>query len=145
MAACSKYVNRFRDALQYRNLPFPQDIINYMGKRATSDRELDGIIHRVLQIIEPPYCQKNHCPHHTAFAFCGCSKKLVPGKCKLNLEYLKRKREREEKLLNKRMEAIPGIYLPLSDETKQKIIAMSDNEWQKEVKKFPKQLTGKTN
>lgn len=144
MAARSKYMKRFRIALQYRNLPFPQQIIDYMGKRATSDRDLDAIIHGVLQIIEPPYCSKSHCPHHTTYGFCGCSQSLVPGKCKLNLEYLKRKREREDKLLNKRINDIPGKYLPLSDETKKKIMSMSELEWQKQIKKFPKELTGKT-
>jgi len=143
MAACSKYMNRFRKALEYRGLKVPEEIISYMGKRATSDRSLDGIILGVLNIIEPPHCQKNHCPSHTTYGFCGCSKGLVPGKCQLNLEYLKRKKERQDNILNKRINDIPGMYLPLSEETKQKVLAMSDKEWQERIKKFPKPLTGK--
>lgn len=143
MAACSKYMNRFKKALEYRKLPFPQEIIIYMGKRATSDRELDRVIHGVLDIIEPPHCQKSHCPSHTTFGFCGCSQSLVPGRCPLNLEYLKRKRDREESVINKRMADIPAMYLPLSKETREKIIGMNDKQWAAQVKKIPKQLTGK--
>lgn len=142
MPACSKYVSRLKIALAHRGLPYPQQIIDYIGKRASTDRELDRIITSVLQIIEPPSCQKTHCPSHTAYGFCGCSKSLVPSKCKLNLEYLKRKRDKEENILNKRIAVIPGMYLPLSDETKKKILAMSEADWQKEVKKFPKELVG---
>lgn len=138
MAACSKYMNRFRKAFEYRGLKVPEEIISYMGKRATSDRSLDAILLGVLNIIEPPYCQKSHCPSHTTFAFCGCSKGLVPGKCKLNLEYLKRKRDREERLLNKRIAKLPDKYLPLSDEIKQKIMAKSETEWQKTLKRLIK-------
>lgn len=145
MSACSKYLPRFRKALEYRQLPFPKEIIDYMGKRANSDRSLDEIILNVLEIIEPPYCQKRHCEYHTSYGFCGCSQGLVPGKCKLNLDYLKRKRDRENNILTVRAKDIPGIYLPLTEETKRKILAMNDQEWQKEIKKFPKQLTGKTN
>lgn len=140
MAACSKYMNRFRFALQYRKLPFPSEIINYMGKRATTDRSLDSIILEVLDIIEPPYCQKSHCEFHTAYGFCGCSKNLVPGKCKLNLDYLKRKRDREDKILLVRIQQVPESYLPLSDETKKKILTMKEQDWQKQVKKFTKKL-----
>lgn len=138
MAACSKYMNRFRSALAYRGLPVPQDIINYMGKRATSDRSLDGILLSVLHIIEPPYCQKTHCPSHTSYAFCGCSKGLVPGKCPLNLEYLKRKREREDKLVNERLAQVPESYLPLSKETIEKIKNMRKEDWDKQIKKIKK-------
>lgn len=143
MSACSKYLNRFKIALQHRGLPFPNEIIDYMGKRATSDRSLDNIILSVLQIIEPPYCQKRHCPSHTSYGFCGCSKSLIPGKCPLNLEYLRKKREREESIMTKRVAQIPGIYLPLSEHTKGRIFAMSEAQWQQEIKKFPKHLTGK--
>lgn len=68
-----------------------------MGKRATTDRGLDKIISSILDIIEPPSCHKSHCPHNTAYSFCNCSKNLVPGKCPLNLKYLKDKKERDEK------------------------------------------------
>jgi hypothetical protein len=139
MAACSKYMNRFRSALLYRGLPVPQDIINYMGKRATSDRSLDAIIFGVLNIIEPPYCQKSHCPSHTTYAFCGCSKGLVPGKCSLNLEYLKRKREREEKILNDRIAQVPQSFLPLDKDTIERIKNMRQEDWEKQIKKIKKQ------
>lgn len=145
MAACSKYMNRFRSALLYRGLPVPQDIINYIGKRATSDRTLDGIILSVLRIIEPPYCSKHHCPFHTTYAFCGCSKGLVPGKCPLNLAYLKRKRQKEEILLNSRISQVPKSYLPLSKETIEKIKNMRDDEWNKQIKKIINNETKNTN
>jgi hypothetical protein len=138
MAACSKYMKRFRFALQYRKLPFPKEIIDYMGKRATSDRSLDGIICNILNIIEPPYCQKSHCEHHTTYGFCGCSKNLVPGKCKLNLEYLKRKKEKEERILGSRTAQLPKRYLPLSDETKAKVLSMTQSQWDNELRKILK-------
>lgn len=107
-----------------------------MGKRANSDRSLDGIILGVLHIIEPPYCQKSHCESHTTYGFCGCSKGLVPGRCPLNLEYLRRKREREDKLLKERIAQIPKSYLPLSSETIEKIKSMRQPEWDKQIKKI---------
>lgn len=144
MAACSKYRHRFKTALEFRKLPFPTEIYDYLAKRATTDRSLDRIICAVLDIIEPPNCPKSHCPHHTAFSFCGCSQNLVPGRCPLNLEYLRNKKKREEKIINQRINQIPGKYLPLDEETKKKIIAMSNDEWKKTVRKFPKELTGIT-
>jgi len=145
MAHCSKYVNRFREVLKFRKLPFPEEIVAMLSKRAKTDRELDGIICRVTDVLEPPACKKSHCPHHTAFAFCGCSQGLVPSTCSLHKEYIKRKSKRENDLWEKRNAQIPGIYKPISDETKSKILAMSNSEWEEEVKKFPKELTGKTN
>lgn len=138
MAACSNYMSRFRKALAYRNLPVPEDIIKYMGKRATSDMLLDAIILSVLEIIEPPYCQKSYCESHTSYGFCGCDKGLVPGKCPLNLQYLKRKREKENKILNERLSQVPASYLPLSKQTIENIRNMRQAEWDKQIKKIIK-------
>lgn len=136
MSACSKYVPRFKKALEYRGLSFPKDIIDVMGKRANSDRDLDGIIHSIVSILEPPYCQKTHCPHHTAFAFCGCSLSLVPGKCKLNLDYLKNKKLREEKLLNSRINQLnEADRNNLSEYDKGRISAMSKYSWEDFISK----------
>lgn len=136
MAACSKYVPRLKKALEYNKLPYPSEIITVMGRRATTDRELDGIINSICNILEPPYCQKSHCPSHTAFGFAGCSKSLVPGKCPLNLTYLKNKKEREEKEINRRIALIPEKFLPLSEESRAKISAMSKEVFEKNISKF---------
>lgn len=88
------------------------------------------------RILEPPYCQKTHCPHHTVFGFAGCSKALVPGKCKFNLGYIKRKKEREEKELARRLSLIPEKYLPISDYSKGRIAAMSKERFEEVVKKW---------
>lgn len=136
MAACSKYVPRFKKALEYRGLSFPQEIINVMGKRAKSDRELDSIINSVCEILEPPSCKKSHCPHHTSFGFCGCSLALVPGKCKLNIDYLKRKKEREDKLISERILQLPKKFRNVDDKTKDKILSMSKSDWENQIKKF---------
>lgn len=136
MAACSKYVKRFRKALEFRKLPFPQEIIETMGKRAKSDRDLDSIIHYVCEILEPPPCQKLHCPHHTTYGFCGCSLSLVPGKCKLNLEYLKNKKAREEKLLSERLAMLPEKMRNINDDSKRRILSMSKIDWDKQVKRI---------
>lgn len=136
--ACSKYKSRLKTALEYRGLPYPVEIINYMGVRAKTDRSLDKIIGSLLEIIEPPSCKKIHCPSHTTYSFCGCSKNLVPGKCPLNLEYLKRKREKEEKVLNDRIAQLPERFLPISDENKERLKNISDSEfttWLKKAKR----------
>lgn len=112
MAACSNYKNRLKAALEYRGLEYPLKIIDVIGKRATSDRELDGIILSITDILEPPNCKKSHCPHFTTFAFCNCSKKLVPGKCKLNIAYLKGVQQRLDAIsepIIKEMQELYGI------------------------------------
>lgn len=136
MAACSKYVKRLRQALKFRKTRFPEEVITLMGKRAKTDRQLDAIIHGVLDVIEPPYCQKSHCSSHTAFAFCGCSLERVPGKCPLNLTYLKNRREREEADFQKRLIIVPEKYLPLSPENEKKIREMHQSEWIRETEKW---------
>ncbi len=136
MAHCSKYVPRFKTALTFRGLEFPEEIINMMAKRAKSDSQLDGIICSCLDILEPPYCQKRHCPSHTTYGFCGCSKNLVPGKCKLNLDYLKRQKEKAEKVYQKRLLLIPQNFFPLTKENELKIKSMSDSEFAKAARKL---------
>lgn len=139
MAACSKYRHRLKKALEFRGLKYPQEIIDYMGKRATTDRSLDGIIIAVCDIVEPPNCTKSHCPHFTTFSFCNCIDNRVPGKCPLNLEYLKKKKEREEKKYQERVAQLPENFFPLSKENEEKIRTMDDNTWQKAIKKYKKQ------
>lgn len=136
MAACSKYINRFKKALAFRNLKFPQDIIDTMGKRAKSDRSLDNILHSVTSILEPPSCTKSHCPHHTAYSFCSCSLDRVPGKCDLHLEYRKRIKERQENRFQARLAQIPKKFLPLSPENEKRVREADDREWAKQVKRF---------
>lgn len=103
-------MNRLRAALEYRKEVMPVGLVNLLAKRATSDGELDSIILSTLQIIEPPFCQKSHCPSHTTYAFCGCSEKLVPGKCPLNLKYLKDRRQREAKIKEDIINEMLTIY-----------------------------------
>lgn len=144
MAHCSKYMKRFKKALEHRKLPFPVEIINELAKRAKSDGELDSIINRVVDILEPPSCQKTHCPKFTTYGFANCSDGLVPGRCKLNIEYLVNKLRRENNKWDKRKAVIPGKYFPISDEIKERILAMTDKQWEDQIKKFQKELTGKT-
>ncbi len=97
MASCTKYQKRFLKAVEYRGVSVPKDLMDVIAKRASSDRQLDKILLSMLEVLEPPFCQKSHCPHHTTYGFAGCSKSIVPGKCPINLEYLGRKREKEKK------------------------------------------------
>jgi hypothetical protein len=55
-------------------------------------RDLFGSI---ISLLEPPGCGMSHCESYGgSFAWCNCSKGEVPGKCKKNRAYLKRKKER---------------------------------------------------
>lgn len=135
MAACSKYVSRFKKALAFRKLKFPRDIIDVMGKRAKSDRSLDNILNNVIDILEPSNCTKTHCPHHTTFSFCNCSLDLVPSKCKLHRDYRKRVKEREEKQFQERLLQVPKEFLPLSPENEKRVRNADKYEWSKFLKR----------
>lgn len=139
MAACSKYVTRLKIALTHRGVNMPTDVVNLMAKKAKSDGILDDIILRVLDVIEPPYCQMRHCSNHTTKGFCGCSLSLVPGKCSLNLSYLKNKRIREEKKYQSRVEQLPNRFFPLTKENETKLRTMSDDVWDKAIRKYLRQ------
>lgn len=138
MAACSNYVSRFKKALKFRRLKFPQDIIDLMGKRSKTDRSLDRILFSVINIIEPSSCTKSHCPHHTTFSFCNCSLDLVPAKCELHRAYRKRVKEREEKQFQDRLSKVPEKYLPLSDENTKRVREMDKYTWAKFIHKNKK-------
>jgi hypothetical protein len=97
----SNYRNRLSHALLYRGIEVKHELstmLLVLQTRAKSDRELDGIFLAILKIIEPPYCQMTHCENHTSYGMCGCAKHLVPGRCKIHSDYLKRKRVKEEKI-----------------------------------------------
>lgn len=101
MAGCSKYLNRLKKAMEYNGVSLPDGFVSKIAKRAKTDGQVDSIALSLIAVLEPPYCKKSHCPHHTTYGFAGCSKSLVPGKCKLNLEYIQRTAERELKIKNK--------------------------------------------
>lgn len=134
MAACSKYVKRFKKALSFRGLKFPNDIIDVMGRRAPSDRSLDNILIDTCRILEPPGCTKSHCPHHTTYRFCYCSLEREPSKCDLHRAYRKRVKEREEKLFQSRLAQVPKKYLPLSSENEKRIKEMDKQTWAKFIR-----------
>ncbi len=75
-----------------------------MRDRGMSDNMFHHIICKILDVLEPPNCQKSHCQYYTTSGFCNCSEGRVPGKCKEHREYLDRKAKRENKT--------PGKYFP---------------------------------
>jgi hypothetical protein len=81
-----------------RKIKSVKDLFDASEKRATTEIQLRNLFSAMYFIIEPPSCSKTHCEFHTAFSFCLCSKGLVPGKCKENRAYLKRRRIKEAKL-----------------------------------------------
>lgn len=77
-----------------------------LSAKGMSDNKLYHIVYNILDVLEPPNCQKSHCQHHTTFGFCNCDEGWVPGKCKDHREYIDRKAKRENKT--------PGKYFPES-------------------------------
>lgn len=131
MGKCSKYVSRFKKALAFRKLEFPNDIIDMMAKRAKSDGSLDLILNQTIQILEPPACTKSHCPHFTTFSFCNCSIDRVPGKCPLYLQYRRGVKQRKEKKFQARLKQIPKKFLPLSPENEKRVREADEYTWAK--------------
>lgn len=81
-----------------RSIKTVKDLIDALEKRATTEKQLRDLFGIIYHLLEPPGCQKSHCKSYGgSFAYCNCAKGEVPGKCKEHREYLKRKREREEK------------------------------------------------
>jgi len=81
-----------------RKIKTVKDLIDAIEKRATTEKQLRDLFGSIMSLLEPPSCSKSHCESYGgSFAWCGCRKGLVPGKCKENRAYLKRRREREEK------------------------------------------------
>lgn len=98
MSGCSKYRHRLNKAMEYNGIELPPNFIGTIAKRAKTDGQVDTIVWSLLNVLEPPRCQMSHCPSHTAYGFCGCSKSLVPGKCSIHKGYIKRQKEKHEKI-----------------------------------------------
>jgi hypothetical protein len=134
MSACSRYLRRFKSALKFRGLKYPEDIIITMGKRAKTDSSLDNILMNTALILEPPSCTKSHCPHFTTMSFCNCSIERIPGKCDLHLAYRKRVKERQEKQYQERLAQVPKKFLPLSPENEKRVRETDKYTWAKFLK-----------
>jgi hypothetical protein len=81
-----------------RKIKSVKDLFDAFEKRATTETQLRNLFAIIYFLLEPPSCSKTHCKFHTAFSFCFCGKDLVPGKCKENRAYLKRRKIKEAKL-----------------------------------------------
>jgi hypothetical protein len=76
--------------------------LDAVERRATSERQLcEGVYGDLLNILQPPGCQKTHCKHHSVFGFASCLLNRTPGRCKEHREYLERRRKREAAKLAK--------------------------------------------
>ena len=81
-----------------RKIKTVKDLIDAIEKRATTEKQLRDLFGSIMSLLEPPSCSKSHCEFYGgSFAWCSCRKGLVPGTCRENRAYLKRRREREEK------------------------------------------------
>ena len=72
--------------------------LNAVERRATSERQLcEGVYGDLLNILEPPGCQKTHCKEHTAFGFANCGLNRTPGRCAEHRAYMARRATRRAK------------------------------------------------
>ena len=65
-------------------------------KRGITDRQLSNIMQEIINLIEPPQCEKTHCEHYGGQSyFCCCKKQKIPGNCKEHRAFLKRRAEKQ--------------------------------------------------
>ena len=91
--------DRLCEALKYRDInPESIDIDVLVGvliKRGITDAKLNGIIATMCWVLEPPGCTMTHCENYGGtYAFCNCSKGLLPGKCPVYRAFGKRNKNR---------------------------------------------------
>lgn len=72
------------------------DLLDAITIRATTEKQMREVIRVVCRLLEPPYCKKEHCSHHTTYSFCNCSINKVPGRCRDHRIYIKKKKLRDE-------------------------------------------------
>jgi len=94
--SCASF-NRVKKAMEYRGLNPKRldldDLARVFRKRGITDRQQNEIVHRVLVVLEPTPCWVSHCKHYGGVsAFCNCGEGLIPGKCKIRRDFLKRRR-----------------------------------------------------
>lgn len=101
-------LGRLEKALDYNKLdPESLSVVTLfktLERRGISDSELNKITWLLLAHLEPPSCQKGHCEHYGGqSAFCDCSLGRIPGRCKENREFIKRRAERKAIWIDKAM------------------------------------------
>ena len=110
--SCNK-IDRLKKALEYRGISPERINLDDLGavltKRRITDATANEIIHKLLSVLEPPGCQKEHCIQYgLSTKFCNCSLERVPGRCPIHKAFVKRKRERAVKAMKKLMDAFGG-------------------------------------
>lgn len=98
--SCQKF-DRLKKAIEYRGLDpnniSLNDFAKLLAKRGITDTVQNKIVWMLLEVLEPPVCNMTHCEHYGGqSSFCNCSLERIPGRCPINRDYLKRKKEREE-------------------------------------------------
>lgn len=112
--SCAK-LSRLKEALEYRGLdPKSLDLDVFwkvLRTRGIIDKVLNRIVWTLLEVLEPPGCGMPHCEYYGGQAsFCDCAKGEIPGKCKINRDYLKRIRERAVKDADLLLEAVGTVF-----------------------------------
>jgi hypothetical protein len=116
---CSDYRKRLEQAIAHYQWPFKKqdvvfhekygkgkfrprkiktvvDLIDAIENRATTEKELRSLFGAICTILEPAPCRKTHCSNYGgSFNWCNCGIGLVPGRCRDNLLYMKRQKEKK--------------------------------------------------
>lgn len=108
--SCAKF-NRLKKALRYRGLDPDNlnldELSRVLKKRGITDARQNPMIWELIKTLEPPGCDMNHCENYgNSPCFCNCRKELVPSKCKIYKEYKKRRKEKEQKRIEKIMASL---------------------------------------
>lgn len=92
-------LGRLEKALSMRGFdPRSLDIarlLRVLRSRGIADAELNPLVWRLIDALEPPPCLMSHCKHYggqKASMACGIGR--IPGRCKIYRDYLARKKER---------------------------------------------------
>jgi len=102
-------LGRIRKALEYRGLDPEKldigDLFRELAKRVP-DKELNTFSWFFTH-LEPPGCQMSHCKSYGASpSFCNCGAGEIPGRCKINKEYLRRRKEKAVKAADELLVAL---------------------------------------
>lgn len=99
--ACNK-MDRLKKAMEMRGVN-PEsfslyELSNVLAKRGITDTQLNPIAWTLITLLEPPGCYMTHCEHYgNSGSPMNCADGKIPGRCKINKTYKKRKLERKRK------------------------------------------------
>lgn len=90
-----EFHKRFRKSrFKPRKIKSVKDLLDAFEKRAKTETETRNLFGVMSRLLEPPGCGKSHCKNYGgSFNWCNCAIGKIPGRCKDNLQYLKRKKE----------------------------------------------------